>query len=201
MTDELATVYVSKDRPLTKTFYATLGRIAVEFAHLEDDARQLLAHLMKSDYGLVVAAGETMGNLVTMCQRVAAFDTSLDDEAVEQLAKLIALINLVTDARNSALHAQWYPTSLPGHFCGNRSRRPSGRAPENLATSLYWTVDYANSIAEDIHQTRIFVTVFTSSLSGGGRLIPPWSRVTAKKFETLFERISVSSVAAGQITD
>jgi hypothetical protein len=197
MADELIKAKISNDAPLTKTFYASLGRIAVEFAHLEDELRKLLARLMKSNRGLVIAAGETTTNLLAMCQRIAAFDTSLDDEAIETLTRLVTLVTLVADERNSALHAQWYPTDHPGHFCGLRSRRPKVRSPESLSTPLYWTVEMAEDLAGTIRTTRKFVEKFADGLPGPETRVIPWSRVTSRRLDDFMSGLSPRGTKAG----
>lgn len=169
-----------------------MGRIAAEFANLEDSVRQLLAHLMRSDRTLVIAAGENMGNLLNMCQRVAAFDTSLADEQVDQLNGLVAVISTLQGLRNAGRHAQWYPTSLARHFYGSRSRRPSPSAT-GLESPLYWTLEYAIALADDIHTATMLVDRYSASLPADHKPTAPWSRTFSKNFDNLFAGIHIGT--------
>ncbi|HEY8663363.1 MAG TPA: hypothetical protein VIL68_07065 [Propionibacteriaceae bacterium] len=190
MTTDQITIRTHEARPLTKTFYAALGRIAVDFSTLENSVRSLLAKLMKSESGLVIAAGESMSNLLLMCQRVAAFDTALTDQQIVGLKELVDVITQLQKERNDALHTQWRATSRPQYFYGARSVRPNPKSSESLEAPVFWTVGKATSLAEDIRLTTQIVEQVADSLSTGHTFRHPWwSRRTEKKMEDFFNRV------------
>lgn len=157
-------------KPLTKSFYAALGQVAQQSAALESALRELLANLMQSESGFVIAAGESLSNLLALCQRVAAFQHRLTDDQIETLNRIVQVIQPLQDLRNAVIHARWYPTDTARHFYGSRSRRPNPKNALGLSQDLYYTVDQICALADDLEKVVSIVDTFTQHVSGEGRL-------------------------------
>lgn len=188
MSDDSFKVHMSRRRALTKTFYAALGRIAVESAHLEDGVRDLFIYLMGTNRAAVIAAGENMSNLLLMCQRIAAFNRSLTDEQITTLGTISSAVTLVYGRRSAALHAQWYPTTRPRYFFGVRSRRAGPPSDPTTAEPLYWTLETTTELADNISTLNDLLDKFTSTLPNYAKTVRPFSRAEEKRMDEWFQR-------------
>ena len=129
--------------------YAAIGRTATESARVEQNLRELFAHLIESPYGRVLAAGEDISKLQQMCLRVARYNRKLTDAQLEDMIAIDKAITAARSGRNFLVHSVWYRTKTPGEHYGERSNRPA-TSPNGASTSeqAVWTLDDAREVAD-----------------------------------------------------
>lgn len=126
---------------------AAIGEVAAESAAVDEKLRDVFGLLMESPYARIIAAGEDTGRLVQMCLRVAAYNTSLTDESLEQLQRLCSAMDMLRPPRNLLIHSTWQRIDGPGVHVSIRSRRPS--ASGETSEGYRWTPQEALQIAEN----------------------------------------------------
>ena len=141
---------------------------------------------MDSDYGLVVGAGESLSNVLTTCERVAAFNHDIDDFHIETLSGLAQAIRPFQDERNAVVHARWYAADVPRHFYGTRSRRPNPKNARGLGTDLFWTTDQVLDLAKNLARATEIVEALVERMPNRDCPRVIWSRKTLTAFDSLF---------------
>ncbi len=130
---------------------ASIGRVAAESAMTEAALRRLFSYLIASPFGSVIAAGEDLSNLSTMCLRVARFNTQLTDDQLTFVVESIKAVEQLRPHRNFLVHATWEKADAPGEHIGTRSSRVStGTSRNALGTHEYllWTPSDAEGLAD-----------------------------------------------------
>jgi hypothetical protein len=130
----------------TRAMLAAIGEVAAESAAVDEKLRDVFGLLMESPYARVIVAGEDTARLTQMCLRVAAYNTSLTDLAVERLQAICSVLDQLRSNRNQLVHSAWFKADGPGQHVGIRSRRPA--ASGETSDALQWTPKTAIEIAE-----------------------------------------------------
>jgi len=162
---------------------AAIGRVAGESAAVEEVFRELLCFLIDSPYGRVLAAGESITSVCTMCLKVAQYNRNLTEDQLNRLIGLVKAVHALSPMRNFLVHARWEKGSEPGRHYGERSSRPSPKKDGvGMNELLAWEVSDATELADNFVDLRKIVEAFIDD-SFDQKVYTIWRRSDLEKFE------------------
>ncbi|MFD0229065.1 hypothetical protein ACWGPD_33555 [Streptomyces hirsutus] len=90
--------------------WSLVGRVAQESASVEMCLRSLMAKLLNSKYGDIIAAGQSATDLIENCIALIQANEEINEEARENGLELLRSLKPLFAQRNNIVHAPWFPS-------------------------------------------------------------------------------------------
>jgi len=141
---------------LTEEHLVVMGRIALEFGHLEWMVELILEALVGDGaIASIATAGDTFGRRLDKVKRLS--ESKLEDaDQRERLGRWLGHSRKIAEQRNSIFHSAWAAERDTIYFIGGRGRKAEPKAPlrleelQGFASMVAFHVSEGLAIAKDL---------------------------------------------------
>jgi hypothetical protein len=173
---------------------AAIGRVAGECASVEYLLRDLFSHLIGSEYGHVITAGDDLSNIALQCSRVGRYNHTLTDRQVDQLTAIRNKIDGPRMSRNFLIHAVWEKGTRPGEHFGVLSKRVPAKAGRGGTHDVQvWTPTDAHMLADQFQRIAQDIREFIEEAFGPDSVPLPIDREVWGRFELELRKLDTPS--------
>src|SRR5271157_3597542 len=104
-------------------FYKALGRIVIEWSHLELAIKETIALCISDDQGLNdrVTANEPLPALLTLLNSLFGYRVG-DSQELEHLKELRKVVDELAKKRNDLIHSHWFVATINSEFRVRRDK-------------------------------------------------------------------------------
>jgi hypothetical protein len=137
-------------------FYRAIGRLVIEWSHLELSIKETIALCISDDQGLNdrITANEQLPALLTLLNSLFRYRVG-DDKEHTCLKQLRTRIDKLADQRNKLIHSHWFVATINKEFLVRRDKL-SKRAKDGLEFDIDMpTTDSLLKLIDDIKKTSL----------------------------------------------